>query len=110
MSALLRLVLFAVVSAAANVYAGWWAVPLAAAVWVRVFPSGRRPVRTTALGAALGCAALLGWRAIHGPALALATQMSAVLSLPRWGFLAATLIYPALLAGAAALMLRPSRR
>jgi hypothetical protein len=79
---------------------------VAAAVWVRAFPSARHPVRTTGIGAALGWAALVAWGVVHGPALALATQMSALLALPRWGFLAATLAYPALLAGAAALMVK----
>jgi hypothetical protein len=105
----LRVVLFAALAAAATVYAGWWAVPAAAGLWVRAFPSARHPACTTAVGAALGWAALVAWSGAHGPALALAAQLSTVLALPRWGFLAATLAYPALLAGAAALMLKSSR-
>jgi hypothetical protein len=39
---------------------------------------------------------------------ALAARLSVVLELPRWGFLAATLLFPALLAGTAALLVKPA--
>jgi hypothetical protein len=104
-----RVVLFAGLSAAATIYLGWWAVPALAAIWVRAFPAARHPVRTAAAGAALGWGAILLWGAAHGPVPALAARMSTVLSLPRGGFLAATLVWPALLAGAAALLVKPSR-
>jgi hypothetical protein len=105
-----RLLLFGAVSAAATVFLGWWAVPVAAIIWVRAFPRAHHPVRTTAVGAALGSAALLLWGAAHGPLVPFALRMSSVLSLPRAGFPAATLAWPAFLAGAAALMVRPTRR
>jgi len=104
-----RVALFAGLSAAGTIYLGWWAVAALAAIWVRAFPSVRHPVRTAALGAALGCGALLLWGAAQAPVLALGARMSTVLSLPRGGFLAATLVWPALLAGAAALLVKPSR-
>jgi hypothetical protein len=106
----LRVAVFAALSAAGTMLVGWWLLPLLAVGWVRVLPSTRNPVRTTALGAALGWAALLGWGALHGPLPALAVRMSALLQLPRWGFVLATLLYPALLAGAAALMVKPAEQ
>ena len=65
---------------------------------------------TTALGGALGWGAILGWSARHGPVLAVATRMSAALDLPPWGFAAASLIFPALLAAAAADLFMTHRR
>ena len=103
-----RIVAFASLAAGSTVAVGWWAVPILAALWVRVLPFDRRPVRTTALGATLGWLLLIGIAALHGPVPALAARLSAVLELPRWGFLAATLLFPALLAGTAALLVKPA--
>ena len=103
----LRVLAFASLSAGATVWAGWWTVPVLAALWVRVLPSDHRPVRTTVLGAALAWAVLLGLSGIYGPVLALGLCVSSALGLPPWGFPAATLISPALLAGAAALLVKP---
>jgi hypothetical protein len=104
----LRIVAFASLAAGGTVLGGWWTVPILAAIWVRVLPSDRRPVRTTALGAALGWLILVGMAALHGPAPALAARLSAVLELPRWGFPAATILFPALLAATAALLVKPA--
>jgi hypothetical protein len=59
------------------------------------------------MGATLGWAILLAWNARHGPLATLATSVSAVLELPNWGFPAVTLVFPALLAGAAAMLVKP---
>jgi hypothetical protein len=99
---------FASLVAGGTVLGGWWTVPILAAVWVRVLPSDRRPVRTTVLGAALAWLVLVGAAALHGPVPALAARLSAVLQLPRWGFLAATGVFPGLLAGMAALLVKPA--
>jgi len=104
----LRIALFGALTAAGTAMAGWWSVPLLAALWVRVLPSDRRPVATTMLGASAGWLALLGVAALSGPVPAVAAVFSAVLQLPRWGFLLATLLFPAALAGAAALLTRPA--
>lgn len=104
----LRIVAFASLTAGGTVAGGWWAVSILAAIWVRVLPSDRRPVRTVVLGAALGWLVLVGIAALHGPVPALAARLSAVLELPRWGFLAATILFPALLAGTAALLVKPA--
>lgn len=104
----MRLVGFAALVAGGTIVAGWWAVPLLAAAWVRVLPSGRRPVGTTAVGAALGWVMVLAWDGRHGTLATLATTVSGALELPRWGFLAVTLLFPAALAAAAALMVKPA--
>jgi hypothetical protein len=103
----LRTSAFAVLTAAGTVAAGWWTVPILAAIWVRVLPSDRRP-GTAIVGAAVGWGALvaLGW--LHGHIPALARTLSAALGLPAWGFLTATVLFPALLAGAAALLVKPA--
>ena len=59
-------------------------------------------------GAVLGWAALLGWTAWHAPVMPLAQRVGAVFQLPSWGLLALTLLFPALLAGAAARAVRPA--
>jgi hypothetical protein len=59
-------------------------------------------------GSALGWAALLGWTAWHAPVVPLAHRISGVFQLPAWGLLALTLLFPALLAGAAARAVRPA--
>jgi hypothetical protein len=88
--------------AAGSIIAGWWTVPVLAAVWVRVVPRLRGAVRSCMLGAALGWGLLLGRTALEGPVALLARRAGGVLELPGWGLLVATLLFPALLAGAAA--------
>jgi hypothetical protein len=104
----LRVLAFASLSAGGTVWGGWWTVPVFAALWVRVLRSDHRPVRTTVLGATLGWVALLALSGVTGPVLALGLRVSSALGLPPWGFPAATLVYPALLAGTAALLVKPA--
>jgi len=96
---------FALLAAAGTVAAGWWTVPIIAALCVRVLPSDRRP-GTAIIGAAAGWGGLvaLGW----SQGQVLAHTLSSTLGLPPWGFLAATLLFPALLAGAAAALVKPA--
>lgn len=105
-----RVGLFAALTAVGTALGGWWTVPLVAALWVRVLPSDRRPISTPMLGAAAGWLTLLGIAALHGPIPAVTGVLSAVLQLPPWGFLFATLLFPAVLAGAAAILTRPAPR
>ena len=101
-----RIALFGVIAAAGTVAGGWWSVPILAALWVRVLPSDRNSVATVVFGAAVGWLLLLGMVAFQGPVPAVAAMCSAVLGLPRWGFPLATLLFPAALAGTAALLTR----
>jgi hypothetical protein len=104
----LRIVVFAVLTAGGTVLGGWWVVPVLASGWVLGFPSDRHPVRTTVVGAALGWGAVLGVDAMSGPVAAVASSLAATMGLPRGGFVAATMLFPALLAGAAALLVKPA--
>jgi hypothetical protein len=92
--------------AAATAFAGWWSVPLVAAIGARVFPHA--PVRTAAAAGALGWAGLLGWTASRAPVTLLAYRVGALFHLPPWGFPALTLLFPAVLAALAARAFRPA--
>jgi hypothetical protein len=102
-----RIALFGVIAAVGTATEGWWTIPVLAALWVRVLPSDRGAVATTVLGAAAGWLILLGALAVQGPVPTVDALCSAILGLPRWGFLLVTLLFPAALAGAAALLTRP---
>ena len=63
-----RLLVLTLAFAGATAAAGWWTVPVVAAVWVRGFPRARSPVRSCVAGAVIGWALLLAWVMLHGPA------------------------------------------
>lgn len=98
---------FAVLIAAVTIEGGWWTVPVLAAVWVMLMRFDHRPVHTTVLGAVLGWALLLAIDGYYGPVAAVGSTLAAALGMPAWGFVTATLLFPALLAGAAALLVKP---
>jgi hypothetical protein len=102
----LRAILLASVIAVTTMGAGWWTVPVVAAIWTRVLPHAA--LRTSAAGAALGWAGLLAWTAWQAPVGPLTQRVSSVLMLPSWGLLALTLAFPALLAATAARAVRPA--
>jgi hypothetical protein len=104
----LRTMVFGGAVAAGTLAAGWWTVPVLAAAWVRVAPRPRWAVRTCMLGAALGWGMLLGWSALKGPVDLLARRAGGVFGMPDWGLFVATLLFPALLAGAAARVAQPA--
>jgi hypothetical protein len=107
---ILRTIVFAGLVAAGTVAAGWWTVPVLAAVWARVASRPRGAVRSCMLGAALGWGLLLGRIALEGPVELLARRAGGVLELPGWGLVVGTLLFPALLAGAAARVVKPAPR
>jgi len=94
--------MFALCAAAATAVAGWWAIPVLAAVWARVLPGATATATTCGLGAASGWALLLVWDAAHGPVGAVARRVGGVFQLPAWGFVGVTLLFAALLAATAA--------
>jgi hypothetical protein len=98
------------VIAAGTAVAGWWSVPLLAALWVRALPRRRTSVLSTAAGAVLGWALLLAWAASQGPVAVVARRVGGILQLPARGFIVLTLAVPALLAGTAARLVQPARR
>ncbi len=77
---------------------GWWAVPLLAFAWGIVARDERKPGDVVALAAGLGWVWVLGWTAFAGPAGELARRASGVLGIPRFAFVAVTLVFPMLLA------------
>lgn len=86
--------------AAGSVVLDWWTVPALAVLY------GAMPfARPTWVGAALASAgawgALLLAAAVQGPVVELAAKVGDMFSLPGWGFVALTLVFPAALAGAA---------
>ena len=99
--------MFGAITAVGTAVVGWWIVPILAALWMRVLPSDRSAVATTTVGAAAGWLILVGAMALQGPVPAVAAMCSAVLGLPRWGFPLVTVLFPAMLAGSAAVLTRP---
>ena len=102
MRALLRVFGFAMAVGTATSLLGWWTVPVLAALAARAASRRRAPALTCALGAALGWALVLGWVWLNGPVLAVARRTGGSLGIGAWGFTLATLLFPSLLAAAAA--------
>jgi hypothetical protein len=94
--------LFALCAAAATAVAGWWTIPVLAALWMRVLPRDAATATICAFGAASGWALLLAWDAAHGPVGTVARRVGGVFLLPGWSFVGLTLLFAALLAAAAA--------
>jgi len=106
----LRVVTIAAATAAATILLGWWSVALVGVVSGTVLPPRRATTLEAAGGAALGWTAILEVSAVTGPIWAVAQRVGPVFSLPAWGFVAVTLVFPALLAGSAALVAGDLRR
>lgn len=88
---------------------GWWSVPVLAlgyGVW-----RGEEPAAAfAALAALMAWGALMAWNWLSGPVLALASSLGEVMGLPGWSLLLATLLFPVVLAGAAATLGAAIRR
>ena len=110
MSRALRVGAFALCAAVATSLAGWWLIPVVAALWVRVLPRADLPATTCGLGAASGWAVLLLVDAAQGPASTVARRAGGVFLLPGWAFVGLTLVFGALLASTAAIVAGKSRR
>jgi hypothetical protein len=109
MSRALRVGAFAICTAVATSLAGWWLIPVLAALWVQVFPRTALPATTCGLGAASGWAVLLLVGAAQGPANTVARRVGAVFLMPGWAFVGLTLLFGALLASTAAIVAGQSR-
>ena len=97
-----RVLLFAAATATVSVIAGWWLIPVLAAVWVRVVPRTTASASELAVGAALGWAGMLAWGATQAPLGNVARRVGGVFHMPGWVFVLATLGFAAALAGLAA--------
>jgi hypothetical protein len=107
---LARLILLAAAFALATAAFGWWTVPLVAALWGLMAGTLRRASLTSTLAAALGWGILLGWGAMHGPVVELARKLGGVMQLPPLVLVAATIVFPALLAWSATVVARAAAR
>ena len=81
---------------------GWWMVPVIAATWGALRASGERPGASTAAAAATGWGLLLAWSATQGPVGELAQRVGGIFGAGGPLLVAATLIFPAIVAGSAA--------
>lgn len=88
--------------AAATWLAGWWGVPVVAALWGGFQDRSVRRGPLASVGAATGWGVLLALQAARGPVMELADVVGPILSLDGPQLFAVTLLFAALLAAAAA--------
>ena len=82
---------------------GWWAVPVLGLVYGAWRGAGR--AAAVAGGTALaGWSVLMAWNWMEGPVAELSGSLGAVMGLPGWALLLATALFPAVLAGTAAVV------
>jgi len=94
--------------AVATAFLGWWSVPLLGGLW-GLFRSPRSAALEAGSAAAAAWAALLGFTALQGPVWYLAGTLGGIFRLPGPVVLLLTLVYPAVLAGAAAALVAALR-
>ncbi len=89
--------------AAATAIAGWWTVPVVAALWTVLLP---RPGAAlyAAIAGVFAWGALLLWSAQSAPIGALDILLTKILGVPAGGPIVLTLAYAGLLAGSAAMV------
>jgi len=100
----LKLALLALAFALGTAFLGWWSVPAIGVLWGAAAKRHAYPGLTAASAAGLAWAGLLLLVAVQGPMWILADKVGAVLAIPGWLFIFITLAFPALLAGAAAVV------
>lgn len=81
---------------------GWWTVPVIGWMWGATPGRPAHPVVTAAGAAAGAWAALLALAALRGPVGELAIKLGGIMGVAGWVLVAATVLLPALLAGAGA--------
>jgi hypothetical protein len=101
MKTVVKVVLLAEAFAVATFGLGWWSVPLVAALFALVSTSNRRALVAGACAAG-GWATLLLLDIAKGPVASMGTRLGGVMGLPPVALYLVTLIFPALLAWAAA--------
>lgn len=88
--------------AVGTMFVGWWSVPLLAAAWGLLSTRIGRAAVEAALAGVVAWAILLAVTALDGPVWYLAGNLGGVFQLPGPLILLLTVLFPALLAGAAA--------
>jgi hypothetical protein len=105
----LAVIVLAAALALGTWFAGWWAVPLIAAIWAVVRPAPLAGL-TAALAGASAWGLLLAVYMLFGfPVQTLAVRLAGAMRLPVPALLALTLLLPALLAGSAAVLVTAAR-
>ena len=88
--------------------AGWWSVPVVAALW-GFFSADRHRARNAAVAAAGGWGTLLLLDVARGPVSTMGAQLGALMGVPSVVLYLLTLLFPALMAWAAATLVhRPA--
>jgi hypothetical protein len=85
-----------------TMFVGWWSVPVLAAGWGVLSLRIGRAVMDAALAASVAWSILLAVTALEGPVWYLAGNLGGIFQLPGPAILLLTVLFPALLAGAAA--------
>lgn len=98
----LRMVILAVAVALGTVLVAWWVVPILGAVFGLLSRKSASPGLVAALGGALGWGGYLAIVSFGAPVGEFGRQLGQAMQLPSWAPMAATLLFPALLAGPAA--------
>ena len=98
----LRVLILAIVIALGTVLLGWWTVPIAGALYGLLARGARRPGLTAAVAAMVAWGGYLSIGAATGaPVGTFGAQLARAMQLPVWAPIAATLVFPAILAGCA---------
>lgn len=105
MKPVVKYVLLAEAFAVTTYGAGWWSVPIVAALW-GFFSSDAHRARNAAIAAAGGWGTLLLLDVARGPVGTMAKQLGEVMGVPWLALFVLTLLFPALLAWSAATMFR----
>lgn len=87
---------------------GWWTVPLVGAGMGLLWPDDR-PALSAAAAGALGWGILLVWGGLIGPVMGVAGTVGGVMGLPGAAVLLITLLFPAILSGAAGALVGVAR-
>ena len=98
----LEIGVLSLVTLIATVWLGWWTVPLVGAGWGFSRQGEGFPALTAAVSASLAWVLLLGVTALRGPVGSLADMVGGATGVPGVVLVTAALVYPAILAGAAA--------
>jgi hypothetical protein len=107
---LLLIAALAIMLAATTMLAGWWTLPVVAALWGAARFRHRRTALDAGLAAVLAWSALLARQALRGPVDAVAAKTAAVMGLPGPALVLVTLLYAFLLAWSAARLTSSTRR
>jgi len=97
-----RFLLLMVAFAAGTAAVGWWAVPVIAIVWAILTRNERSHPLLVGFAAMWAWGELLAIAAMRGPVMELATVIGGVMSIGAAGAICLTILYPGLVAAAAA--------